>query len=203
MRRKGRSQIITIISLIIVFIALVVAYFFDATNKMVTITATITAVVGVFAVYIQIRKSKLIGQSSFTIEISKYFYEVPGLADLVHKLGRASDVDDSEYVIKQKDKPVLITYLNYIKTVATLVEEKIVDVETLNNVFAYEFFIVLNNKSVQQLELELFPEFYLEVFELYLKWDKYRDKKGFEKIHGMNLLSDSSVYKKYINKENV
>ena len=75
MRRKGRSQIITIISLIIVFIALVVAYFFDATNKMVTITATITAVVGVFAVYIQIRKSKLIGQSSFTIEISKYFYE--------------------------------------------------------------------------------------------------------------------------------
>lgn len=203
MRRKGRSQIITIISLIIVFIALVVAYFFDATNKMVTITATITAVVGVFAVYIQIRKSKLIGQSSFTIEISKYFYEVPGLADLVHKLGRASDVDDSEYVIKQKDKPVLITYLNYIKTVATLVEEKIVDVETLNNVFAYEFFIVLNNKSVQQLELEPFPEFYLEVFELYLKWDKYRDKKGFEKIHDMNLLSDSSVYKKYINKENV
>ena len=88
--------------------ALIIAYFFDTDSKLVTLTATLTAVVGVFAVYIQIRKSKLIGQSSFTIEISKYFYEVPGISPLVHKLGRAADVEDSEYVVKESDHSVLI-----------------------------------------------------------------------------------------------
>lgn len=201
MKRKGRAQIITIVSLIIAFIALSIAYFFDEATKLVSITATITAVVGVFAVYIQIRKSKLIEQSSFTIEISKYFYEVPGISDLIHKLGWASDVEDSEYVVKQSDRPTLIKYLNYLKTVATLVDDKVVTVETLNNVFAYEFFIVLNNKSVQEMELTPFFEFYTDIFELYYQWMKYRSKKGFENVHDKNLLSDVPVYKNYISKE--
>lgn len=198
MKKKGKSQILTIISLIIAFLALLAAYFFDETSQIVTITATITAVVGVFAVYIQIRKSKLIGQSSFTIEISKYFYEVPGISDLVHKLGRASDVDNSEYVVNQDERPTLIKYLNYIKTIATLVEDKTVDIDTLNNVFAYEFFIVLNNKSVQELEITPFAEFYYDIFSLYEKWCNFRQKAGFDILHNQNLLSKLDVYKKYI-----
>ena len=201
MKRKGRSQVITIVSLIIAFIALSIAYFFDEATKLVTITANITAVVGVFAVYIQIRKSKIVEQSSFTIEISKYFYEVPGISDLIHKIGRASVVDDSEYVIKTEDRQTLIKYLNYLKTVATLVEDKVIDIYTLNNVFAYEFFIVLNNKSVQKLELGPFAKFYTDIFELYFKWSKYREKKGFENVHNKNLLSDMKEYKDYIEKE--
>ena len=201
MKKRGKTQLITIVSLIIAFIALIAAYFFDTKSKLVTITATITAVVGVFAVYIQIRKSKLVGQSSFTIEISKYFYEVPEIATLVHKLGRASDVEDSEYIVKQSERPILIKYLNYLKTVANLVEENVVDIETLNNVFAYEFFIVLNNKSVQELEIAPFYKFYLDIFDLYYKWMNYRNKKGFEVVHGQNLLSELKEYKIHINRE--
>lgn len=201
MKKKGKPQIATIICLIIAFITLSIAYFFDNASKLVSITATITAVIGVFAVYIQIRKSKLIGQSSFTIEISKYFYEVPGLSDLVHKLGRASDVDNSEYIITQEERPILIKYLNYLKTIATLVDEKVISIDTLNNVFAYEFFIVLNNKSVQKLEIAPFSEFYLDVFELYYKWNNYRIKKKLPTLHNQNVLSNLDEYKKYIEKE--
>ena len=141
------------------------------------------------------------GQSSFTIEISKYFYEVPGLSDFVHKLSRASDVENSEYIVKQSERSILIKYLNYLKSISTLVEEKVISIETLNNVFAYEFFIILNNKSVQELELSPFAEFYLDIFELYSKWSAYRRKNGYDMLHDQNLLSDIDEYKAYINSE--
>ena len=200
MKRKGRSQIVTIISLILVFIALAISYFFDEASELVTITATLTAVIGVFAVYIQIRKSKLIGQSSFTIEISKYFYEVPGLRSLVHKLGRNIDVEHKEYVVKQSERPILIKYLNYIKTLATLVEEKVLTIETLNTVLAYEFFIVLNNKSVQKLEIAPFANCYYDIFELYYKWTEYRKKRNLEELSPTHALSNLKEYKEYIYK---
>ena len=82
-----------------------------------------------------------------------------------------------------------------------MVDENVVDIATLNNVFAYEFFIVLNNKSVQKMEIEPFSEFYLDVFELYDKWTKFRKKKNFQGMYENSLLSDTNAYKKYINAE--
>ena len=160
MKKKGKGQIGTIIGLFLVAIGVIVTLFFDNSGMIVSLIATLTAVIGAFAIYIQIRKS------SFTIEISKYLYEIPGLTEFIHKLGRSSDVDGVPYVVNQSEMPILIKYLNYIKTIAFLVEEKTVTIETLNNVLAYEFFIVINNKSVQELEIKPFADYYHDIFEL-------------------------------------
>ena len=197
MKRKSRGHLISIIGLILVFIGVAVSSFFDVTGAIVTLVATLTAVIGAFAVYIQIRKSKLIGQSSFTIEISKYLYEIPGLTDFVHKLGRASDVEKREYVIKEEDKKILIKYLNYIKTVSVLVEEKTITIETLNNVFAYEFFIVVNNKSVQETEIQPFHECYQDIFQLYDKWTTFLRRHKMEVLHEEHSLSELPEYKAF------
>ena len=197
MRRKSKFSLVTILGLILVFIGVIVSFFYDEDGIMVSLIATLTAVIGAFAIYIQNRKSKLIGQSSFTIEISKYLYETPGLTEFIHKLGRASDVEGEPYVVTQKDRPLVIKYLNYIKTIAFLVDEKTVTIETLNNVFAYEFFIVVNNKSIQDLEIKDFAECYYDVFDLYDKWTKYLIKHKKKILHNKFALSNMSEYKKY------
>ena len=200
-RRIGRSHLITIISAILVLIGLIVSFIYKDTNKMITLITTLTAVVGAFAVYIQIRKSKLIGQSSFTVEISKYFYDVPGMNSFVHKLGRAADVDNTEYEVKKEERPILIKYLNYLKTMATLVNEHVLSIETLNNVFAYEFFIVVNNKSVQELELQPYSEFYSEIYDLYEDWTKYRKKHNLPELSDEHPLDKLPEYRKYVGME--
>lgn len=175
-----RSYIITVISVILVIIGVIVTFFFKDANELVTLITTLTAIVGAFAVYIQIRKSKIVDQSSFTIEISKYFYEIPEIADLIHKLGRSSDIEGKQYVVTQTERQLVIKYLNYIKTLATLLDSKVITIETLNNVFAYEFFIILNNKSLQDLEIRQFAPFYYDIFSLYKKWSHYKNKLGEE-----------------------
>lgn len=178
MKRKGRVGIVTIISSILVLIGVIVSFIFEDVDKMVTMVTTITAVIGAFAIYVQIRKSKLIGQSSFTIEMSKYLYEIEEISDLIHKLGRSDVVENKQYVITEKDRPGVLKYLNYLKTIATLINSKVVSIETINDVFAYEFFIIVNNKSVQDLEIRPYSQFYQDLFMLYKKWHKFRMKEG-------------------------
>lgn len=200
-RRTGKNQIVTIVSAILIFIGLVVSFVVKDASQTLTLITTLTAVVGAFAVYIQIRKSKLIGQSSFTMAISHYFYEVPGMTEFVHKLGRAVDVDDTEYVVTKKEKCTLIKYLNYLKTMATLVDQKVITINTLNSVFAYEFFVVVNNKSVQKLELIPNYDKYYDVYELYHKWYNFRLKHGQAIIGEHSLLNNTTEYKNMYSKE--
>ena len=200
-RNINKNHIITIVSAILVLIGIVVSVYLRGTNKTLTLITTLTAIIGAFAIYMQIRKSKLIGQSSFTMAISQYFYDVPGMTEFVHKLGRATDVDNKEYVVTKKDKTTLIKYLNYLKTMATLVNQNVINIETLNSVFAYEFFIVVNNKSVQKLELTTNNSKYMDIYELYHKWHKYRVKHHLEIMCEESALNTTSEYKKVYSKE--
>lgn len=189
--RKGqRMSVVTIVSAMLVLIGVLVSIFFKDANKFVTLITTLTAVVGAFAIYIQIRKSKLIDQSSFTIEISKYLYEIEEISTLIQKLGRSDVVEGKQYVAKEEDRPSILKYLNYLKTLSTLVDSKVVSIETINDVFAYEFFIIMNNKSIQNMEIRPFSQFYQDIFRLYKKWIAFRKKE-----HSEILMSETSLEK--------
>ena len=51
------------------------------------------------------------------------------------------------------------------------------------------------------MELQPFSIFYLDIFELYEKWTKYRTKHNFGGMYNTSLLSNIDAYKNYINKE--
>lgn len=198
MKHIRRARIAFVLSLVVLFIGLVILLIFENSGRVITLIATLTTVIGVFSIYIQMRKTKLVGQSSFTIEISKYLYELPELPAFIHKLGRASDVDDTEYVVSEEERPILIKYLNYIKTIAALVKEKTVTIETLDKVFAYEFFIIVNNPSVQEMEFRKFSIYYEDIFFLYYQWTKYLKSHGMEILHNEHSLSELPQYQEYI-----
>lgn len=198
MKKQRKSYIALFISGIIVLIGIIVIFLLEESGKFIRLFATLSTVIGVFSVYIQIRKSKLVGQAAFTIEISKYLYELPELPDFIHRLGRSSDVMNVEYKVSEEERTILIRYLNYIKTIAALVKEKAVDIETLNKVFAYEFFIIINNKSVQEMELIPFSHCYHDIFYLYNEWTTYLNKHGFETLHDESALLLVDVYQDYI-----
>lgn len=197
--KKNKNQNITRIAcLLIILSGLITLFVFETGGKLLSLVATLTTVIGIFSVYIQMRKSKHVGQSAFTLEISKYLYEMPEIPEFIHRLGRASDVDNVEYIVKESERRLLIKYLNYLKTIAALVDEKTVSIETLNKVFAYEFFIIVNNKSVQTMELQPFSCHYEDLFRLYDSWTRYLKSHHLDILHQENALSNIPEYKKYI-----
>ena len=131
LKKQRKNYIPLFISGIIILIGIVIIFLLEESGKFIRLFATLSTVVGVFSVYIQIRKSKLVGQAAFTIEISKYLYELPELPDFIHRLGRSSDVMGIEYKVSEDERMMLIRYLNYIKTVAALVKEKAVDIDAM------------------------------------------------------------------------
>lgn len=198
MKHIRRNRVAFVLSLAILFIGLVILFVFKNSGRIITLIATLTTVIGVFSIYVQMRKAKLVGESSFTLEISKYLYEFPDLPAFIHKLGRASDIEDTEYVVSVNERTILIKYLNYIKTIAALVKEKTVEIETLNKVFAYEFFIIVNNPSVQDMEFKIFPQYYEDIFLLYYQWTHYLLSHDIEILHDEHALSNLPQYKEYI-----
>ena len=197
--RKSRNQSITKVTCCTIFlIGLIMLFVFEESGKILSLVATLTTIIGVFSIYIQMRKSKLVGQSSFTIEISKYLYELPDIPDFIHRMGRSSDIDNVEYVVSESERRLLVKYLNYLKVLSALVKEKTVAVETLNKVFAYEFFIIVNNKSVQDMELRPFCKHYEDVFRLYYKWTSYLNSHNLAVLHEESALSNTPEYQAYI-----
>lgn len=195
--QKIRSQLVVIIGSVLVFVGLIMSLLFNRLDKTITLITTLTAVIGAFAVYIQIRKTKHVEQSSFTIEISKFFYEIDEISEIEHKIARSIDLDHADYVITKEDMPALLKYLNYVKTLASLIDSKVVTIETVNNVFSYEFFAVLHNPSVQKIEIIPFEYCYHDVFELHKKWIEYCRKNNINICREEYSLEKLEVYQNY------
>ena len=131
------------------------------------------------------------------------FYEIPELAQMARKIGKELDINNKSYVFKKTDLPILIKYLNYMKTICSLVEGNVVTIETLNNFLAYEFFSVINNKSVQKLEIVPFAHCYHDIFVLYDKWSRYRKKHKQTILCEEQSLDNLLEYQEFIKGRNV
>ena len=57
-------------------------------------------------------------------------------------------------------------------------KKAVIKMSLLDDLFGRRFFVVVNCKEVQDLELRVNEKYYNNIFELYKKWKKYRIKKG-------------------------
>ena len=75
-------------------------------------------------------------------------------------------------------KPKLIVYLQWVESIASLVERGVIDLYTVDNTLAYRFFLIVNNPDVQKHILIPRQQFYRGTFYLYERWHKYEESRG-------------------------
>lgn len=67
-----------------------------------------------------------------------------------------------------------INYLVYLEGFVPLVAENIINIENIDNLFAYRYFIAVNNPVLQEKSLGCYDYFYKGCFTIYKKWRNYR-----------------------------
>lgn len=88
----------------------------------------------------------------------------------------------------------LINYLVYLEGLATVISNEAMDIENIDSLLGYRFFIAVNNPVVQELELNRFENDYRGIHTLGQEWvDHRRDRFNELSKEERNRLSEKEV----------
>lgn len=191
-----RSKAVLVISIIMMAAALVGSLFLDDVlgARISNIVTIITAIVGAVALFVQFKKDKELNMASFVIDYSVQFYDIYNLNNILNELEKCR-VDKKYKLDVEKNYQDIVAYLQWLESLAALVNTNLLTIEKIDNVLSYRFFLIVNNKEVQDKEIIPCREFYRGIFELYEKWSAYKKKKNMQIIFEDNELSLREEYK--------
>lgn len=142
-----------------------------------TIVATIVAALGIFGVWIQLKKEADIKEAEFLMSFNFTFITTEKFVEMEKKLEHYRKTGESMN-FTEEDRQNLIDYLVYLESFAPLILNKMVRLEIVDNLFGYRYFLAVNNPEVQAFELCIEAEYYRGCFAVYRKWKEYRIKKN-------------------------
>lgn len=158
--------------LIIMFLVLSLFLEDKIGSRIITVVTVSTAALGAISIFIQYKRDKDVNQATFTLEYAKYFHSLNKVEEVMaalddYRLGKRDSLEKINY-------QGLVNYLVWCEELATLYQRNVIDIESVDNIFSYTFFLVTNNKYVQEKELCPQAEFYKGIFYLHKKWTDYK-----------------------------
>lgn len=196
-----KNKTILIISILMMCAALIGSLFLDDVlgARISNIVTIITAIVGAVALFVQFKKDKDLNMASFVIDYSVQFYDIYNLNNILNELEKCR-VDKDYKLDVEKNYQDIVAYLQWLESLAALVNTNLLTIEKIDDVLSYRFFLIVNNKQIQEAELIPCKEFYRGIFKMYKEWSAYKKKKGLFIIFEENELSNYPEYKEINNK---
>lgn len=198
--RKSKS--ITVIGITLLSVALIGSLFLDDVigSKISNIVTIITAIIGAVALFLQFKRDKDLNEASFIVDYSVQFYDIYKLQDVLNELENCRK--DEQYKIDMdKYYKDIVGYLQWLESLAALVNGKIIPVEKIDDVLSYRFFLIVNNKQVQDYEIIPCRAYYHGIYNLYNIWSNYKKKNGLEILFEKNELSNTAGYNEIVNEK--
>lgn len=120
-----------------------------------------------------------INEATFTLQYNQAFIQDPNMVE-VERLLEDQVYYDSEprQILNPENRQKFINYLVYLESMAPLVTTGVLALEYIDDLFAYRFFLAIDNKELQENEILPFADYYRGCFKLYKKWEEYRRKRG-------------------------
>jgi len=124
-------------------------------------------------------KHRKTAEAQFMLEYNKSFIENKDMCMVEHYLEQEVSGDPvTEMSSLREQRQIFINYLVYLEGMASCVHQDQLAFESIDDVFAYRFFIAVNNPEVQSLELVRCAQYYRGCFRLYEEWVEYRESTG-------------------------
>lgn len=196
--KKNKS--ITILSILLLLGALIGSLFLDDAlgSRISNVVTIITAIIGAVALFIQFKKDKEINEAGFIVDYSVQFYDIYNLQDVLDELENCRK--DKKYKIDiDKYYKDIVAYLQWLESLAALVNRRVLSIEKIDDVLSYRFFLIVNNKQVQNGEIIPCRMYYRGIYNLYREWSKYKKKNNLEIIFENNELSNTKGYNEIVN----
>ncbi|MGE4571923.1 MAG: hypothetical protein AB7E09_04175 [Candidatus Izemoplasmatales bacterium] len=137
---------------------------------------TITAIIGACAIWIQMKKNKSLNEGEFIVNLNKQFTENKSIYDLFLKMEKYERTDKSKNPFDEDDIAKVAGYMTFFEVIYSLIVRKIIKIWMIDDLFSYQFFLIMNNACIQELELLPCQEYYINVYKFADLWMKYRKK---------------------------
>ncbi len=175
MRNKVFITVFAMVSLLL----LVSAVFFDSAYTAMVTTAV--AIFGGLAIYLQIHKESKIAEGEFIHNLDQSFKQ----GDTWEVATRLFSVEDelvegrcaTKEGFCEQDRAKIMAYLTFFETLYLLVEERVIKMSEVDQLFRRRFFKATMNKDIQNLELVKHYYGYTNIYLLDLMWRQYLSKK--------------------------
>ncbi|WP_048321000.1 hypothetical protein [Crocosphaera watsonii] len=143
------------------------------------IISGISAVIGLFFVGFQLHSGERLAKAQFINELARDIDSHRETESHLDREGKWYEPNEPNATFSQQDKELLEKYLNFFERVKFILDTKVIDIKTIDCLFAYRFFNLVHNPNVQQ-EILLSPplrSYYESIFSLYDTWIEYRKGK--------------------------
>lgn len=169
----------------------------------------VVASVGAALVFYQLKtgnkaekQQSKIDEANFILQYNQAFIQDENMTKVEHLLECVSkEHDDLQDIISDDNIQKFVNYLVYLEGLAPLILQDIVSLDTVDDLFAYRFFLAMNNPVLQKNELFVYPDYYRGCFKLYRKWKEYREKKGLPILCVKNALDEWLYFDVYANSD--
>ncbi len=170
----------------VVILYLIAICFISNVSELSTILTTITALIAAVSFWMQLKRQENLDEANFIMSLNDQFISNDEMTRIEHALelyynqefeGREGTL---ELVLERThdDCQRLINYLVYMEGLAALIKRNVMHLGVIDDLFAYRFFIAVNNPVVQRFELLPYANYYQGCFELSELWTKEWRKKG-------------------------
>lgn len=194
MKAKTTSILLLLSILIAAYVISTTQFDYDYIS---TVVATIVAGLGIFGVWIQLKRDANIKEAEFLMNFNFTFITTDKLVAMEQKLERCRTKGET-LTLEGEERQQLIDYLVYLESFAPLVLNKMVRLDVIDDLFGYRYFIAVNNKQVQELELCPEAQYYRGCFKLYQAWKEYRKRCGLPIPMEETALDRTQEYKQYV-----
>ena len=198
--------VIVVVSLVYLFFAFIYEdtrdWGFDSIRNRLT---TLFAIISAIAFWLQFKKSERLNESNYVMNLNNQFINNKNMTKIEHELElyynqytqikknlksvgmnnssmTAADVRTLHLGINlsrtSDDCQMLIDYLVYLEAMAVMVENGVIRIEDVDDLFSYRFFLAVNNPVVQEQELLPFSDFYRGTYNLSQRWVNDHKNKG-------------------------
>lgn len=169
LRKFGIVLTIIMIAGFVIGIAYLVRIIFDYRISEALIAATIAAV----SLFYEIRKSKKLNEAEFLIHLNSLFITNEDYKKVYNLLSQY-DFDNEPDLEQEITNCEISNYLTLFETLYILLKRKVIDLSTLDDLFAYRFFLAVHNPYIQRKKLACSPQNFKNIFRLERMWLNYR-----------------------------
>ncbi len=168
----------------------------DTFTKRVT---TVTTLIAAVAFWLTYSNNAKITEASYIKDLNNQFIVNQNMFLIEHDLevffnkrknGEVCEMSKKYTDFKEEDHQHVINYLVYLESFAAIVKSGAIRFKAVDDVFAYRFFIAVNNPALQESELKPFKEYYRGIIWLSKRWTRYRKTR-----HLHVPMEENSLYK--------
>ena len=210
-------MIVSVLIMILVLIIYILLYLYFPLGDFAGVIGTCCTIIGAFAIWFQLKREKDLKEAEFIMSYNTIFIENDNFCTLEHQLELFKKEYDNlikkctnenelnkllqelnekyEDIVNDTNVQVVVNYLVYHEALAALIKKGVLQIKTIDPLFNYRFFLIVNNPIVQSKELCADYLYYRGCFWLYKQWSNFHKDKNLPILLDKFALENTNEYK--------